>query len=221
MQCKEVEGVLEQEGLAPLPEAARAHLAECGSCRSLVADLNSIVSMAQELPAEAEPPARVWVSLRAQLEQEGIIKEPAHTAHTAAPESAHWWSGFGSLFHGRSLATAAVGLVIAGAAFLQLYLPGRSVVESRVPADRDGLPEIALTLNQQERSLMNMQLATTSPVDVSLQQNLRAVNEFIADCERRLKEEPQDELAREYLSSAYRQKAELLSAMIDRGRSVN
>jgi hypothetical protein len=66
-----------------------------------------------------------------------------------------------------------------------------------------------------------MILASTSPVDASLRDNLKKVNEFIADCERHLKEQPQDELTREYLSAAYRQKAELLSAMIERGRSMN
>jgi hypothetical protein len=66
-----------------------------------------------------------------------------------------------------------------------------------------------------------MQLASTSPVDASLRQSLKQLNEFIADCERRVKEEPRDDLAREYLAAAYQQKAELLSAMMDRGRSVN
>jgi siroheme synthase (precorrin-2 oxidase/ferrochelatase) len=69
-----------------------------------------------------------------------------------------------------------------------------------------------------------MQLASTgetSAVDASLQQNLQQVNEFIADCERRVKEEPKDELAREYLTNAYQQKAQLLSAMMDRGGSLN
>jgi hypothetical protein len=50
---------------------------------------------------------------------------------------------------------------------------------------------------------------------------LKQLDEFIAECERHLKESPNDELAREYLAAAYQQKAELLSAMIDRGRSVN
>jgi hypothetical protein len=36
-----------------------------------------------------------------------------------------------------------------------------------------------------------------------------------------MKEEPRDDLAREYLSDAYQQKAELLSAMMERGGSVN
>ena len=42
-------------------------------CRqSFAADLKSIVSAAHKLPAEVAPPARVWRSLRAQLEKEGI-----------------------------------------------------------------------------------------------------------------------------------------------------
>ena len=74
MQCKEVEVVLEQEGWTPLPEAARDHLAGCSACQNLVEDLTAIVATAHLLPAEVEPPARVWTSLRAQLEKEGIIK---------------------------------------------------------------------------------------------------------------------------------------------------
>jgi len=49
MQCKDVEFVVEQEGLAPLPEAARAHVALAaiaGICRGLA----NIVSFANELP---------------------------------------------------------------------------------------------------------------------------------------------------------------------------
>src|SRR5260370_208522 len=76
VQWKDVEFVGEQEGLAPLAEAARGHVASCSYCQEFVADLANIVSIANELPAEVEPPARVWVSLRAQLELEGIIKAP-------------------------------------------------------------------------------------------------------------------------------------------------
>jgi hypothetical protein len=58
-------------------------------------------------------------------------------------------------------------------------------------------------------------------VDTSFRQNLQTVDEFISECERRLKEEPQDELAREYLSRAYQQKAELLSAMMEQAGSLH
>ena len=39
--------------------------------------LRRIVSAAHELPAEVDPPARVWASLRAKLEEEGILSWPA------------------------------------------------------------------------------------------------------------------------------------------------
>jgi hypothetical protein len=212
MQCKEVEAVLEQEGFSPLPAAARAHVVSCLACRSLVADLTSIVVAARELPAELEPPARVWVSLRTQLESEGIIKLPA-VAKTARDS---WWHGFADLLRGRTLATATVVLLILAGAILQTQLPVNHSNPGRNPFE-----ETARTLAEQEHGLTNMQLASNSLVDTSLRQNLSAVDEFIADCERRVQAEPQDELAREYLTGAYRQKAELLSAMMDRGGSGN
>ena len=86
--------------------------------------------------------------------------------------------------------------------------------------------EIAELVGQveKERNVRVVQQAGTSSrdgVDISLSQNLKSLNQFIEECKRRLKEDPNDELAREYLSVAYQQKAELLSAMLDRGRSVN
>jgi hypothetical protein len=213
MQCREVEVVLEQDGLAPLPEAAKTHLAECTTCQNLLADLTNIVATAHQFPAEADPPDRVWISLRAQLESEGIIKTPADVAREGAP----WWQSFGDLFRNRAFAGAAVALLIVASAAYQLQKPriAPAVVQ------QDALADTAIFLNQQEHDLSNMQLAATSPVDSSFRQNLQTVDDFIAECERHLKEEPQDGLAREYLSRAYQQKAELLSAMMDRGRSVN
>ena len=222
MQCKDVEIVVEQEGLAPLPEAARAHVAGCSHCQEFVADLATIVSVANELPADVEPPSRVWLSLRAQLELEGIIKTPVVPAHG---ERSPWWHGFNDLFRSRALATATVGLLIVAAGIMQWRQvpdppmePSGSVAK---PVWQIPFAQTAKVLNEQEIDLRNMQLASTSPVDASFRQNLQQVDDFIADCERHLKTEPQDEVAREYLSNAYQQKAELLSAMMDREGSVH
>jgi len=222
MQCKDVELVVEQEGLTLLPEAARAHVAACSYCQEFVADLATIVSIANELPAEVEPPARVWNSLRAQLELEEIIKT---SVVPASGERSSWWHGLSELFRSRALATAAVGLVIVAAGFVQLrQKPDTSLEPTGIaagPASQIAFAQTAKVLNDQEIDLRNMHLAGTSPVDSSFQQNLQQVDEFIADCERHLKAEPQDELAREYLSNAYQQKAELLSAMMDREGSLH
>jgi hypothetical protein len=207
MLCKEVEVVLEQEGWTPLPEAARDHLAGCSACQNLVEDLTAIVATAHLLPSEVEPPARVWSSLRAQLEQEGIIKSAVGARHG-------WLHGFSDLFRARVLATAAVGVLVIVAVALQVEHPAPATEARNVYDDA------ATVLNADEANLGQMQLGG-SVVDVSLRQNLDIVDKFIADCERRVKEEPRDDLAREYLTGAYQQKAELLSAMMERRGSVN
>jgi hypothetical protein len=239
MQCKEVESVLEQDLIAPLPEEARAHVAGCTACQNLVSDFNAIIAAAERLPSEIAPPERVWISLRAQLEAEGIIKEQP----VIAPESALWWQSVAAFFRGRTLATLGVGLLLAAAALFQFESGRKESIATNAPAAAErsialpGAPALpagdpfvntAATISEQEHDLANMQRASTSasraslsPVDASLQKSLRDLDEFIAECSRHLKEQPQDELAREYLAAAYQQKAELLSAMIDRGRSVN
>src|SRR5215468_10393807 len=102
MQCRDIEFILENEGLLPLPEAVRAHAASCSSCRSLVDDLSAIVAVAEQLPAEVEPPTRVWVALRNQLEVEGIIKNPVYPPVEALSS----WRNLGKLLHGRTIAAA-------------------------------------------------------------------------------------------------------------------
>ncbi|HXJ06948.1 MAG TPA: hypothetical protein VNH65_17730 [Candidatus Acidoferrum sp.] len=234
MQCKDIELVLEQEGLEPLPEEARAHLAECHDCRSYVADLTSLVDAARKLPCEIAPPDRIWISLRAQLEEEGIIKSPAEAARA---QSVPFWKSISDFFRSRALATAMVGILLVAATVFQIrrdrIAPVAPPVQTAtaevpplvqknpVPAPSEGFDRAARALDDQEPVATGMILASTSPVDISLRDNLKKVNEFIADCQRHLKEQPQDGLTREYLSAAYEQKAELLSAMIERGRSVN
>jgi hypothetical protein len=207
MQCKEVEVVLEHEGWTPLPEAAREHVAGCAACQNLVEDLTSIVATAHLLPAEVEPPARVWTSLRAQLEEEGIIRP-------TRAERGSWWQNLPDLFRARVLATSLVGMLVIAAVALQIQHPAPATEARNVYDDA------ATVLNADEANLAQMQLGG-SVVDVSLRQNLDIVDKFIADCEQRVKEEPRDDLAREYLTGAYQQKAELLSAMMERGGSVN
>jgi hypothetical protein len=253
MQCKELEAVLEQDVLSPLPQAACEHLASCSACQGLLADLTTIVATARTIPAEVAPPDRVWISLRAQLQAEGIIREQLPVA---SEQPAPWWQNLSALFRPRVLAPAGFAIALTFAAYFQLHKSAQSPVAQKEPllveqaktqADdaRTEAPVVArvkspspspspaadvplrpspselaaTTLSNVEQDVPNMQLAGNSAVDSSLRENLRTVNEFIAECQQRLKQNPQDELAREYLYSAYQQKAELLSAMMESGRS--
>jgi len=273
MECKELEAVLAEEGLSPLPPEARNHLAICNACQSLVADLSAIVAAAHRLPAEVNPPDRIWVSLRSQLEAEGIIREPQAVGSASVGSR---WRGFAQMFRPRALATVAATLfLVAGSIYLvqrphtrqvkpvtpsstpqaqptdaaknNAPSPGRQgpVVAPRIqappvqsarvttpPQPRESHTELkpspseiahfgdsAAILSQTEDALPTRELANNTAVDASLRENLRTLNEFIAECEARLKQNPHDQLTREYLNMAYQQKAELLTAMMDSGRS--
>jgi hypothetical protein len=69
------------------------------------------------------------------------------------------------------------------------------------------------------------QLNTTPPsvpdsnptVTASLHTNLDIVDNYIALCEKSVNEEPENELARDYLFEAYHQKADLLAQLSERG----
>lgn len=262
MQCKDLELVLESEDLGTLSPEAREHLADCASCQGLLADFYSIIAVASALPAEIEPPARVWTSIRAQLEAEGLIKGPVE-----APQAAHWWESLRAAFQIRSFAAVTAGvLLVASTIFFYTRkaptdqaaairtpatqvkqtqeqapptaapptfsvaapAPGPVIHKSRRPAPvssgNGGLaPSPSDNMNpgfsQDDPSFPDMQLAGNSRVDSSLRQNLGTLNQFIAECQRRLRQNPQDELAREYLNMAYQQKADLLAAMMENGRS--
>jgi hypothetical protein len=226
MQCKDVAQIIEQEGFSPLPDTARGHVAGCQFCSSLIADFERIFAAANEIPAEVEPPSRIWISLRAQLVAEGIIRE---TTVIAPAESARWWHGFGQLIRGRMLATAAVAVLIVAAGFMQMNrkpVPTGtdSASVAAPPVVVEPFAEAATSLDQEEQSLGPIQTvstSSTSAVDNSLRENLVTLNAFIKECRKRLKEDPNDQVARDYLSAAYQQKAEILAAMMERGRSVN
>lgn len=274
MQCKELEAVLESEGLDSLPADLREHLAGCTCCQDLLADLSTIVVAAKAIPAEITPPDRVWVSIRAQLEAEGVIRD---TEAVVTTPSISWWQGFSALFRPRALATASAGLLVV---FASIYLvehrhpanvaPNPPPVQAKVQADKTPVPaspalveenqslpanspapplptskqlatnqgprpsttalkaspsediylgQSASVLDQTESSLPRRELTNNAAVDAALRTNLRTLNEFIAECQARLKQNPDDQLTREYLNMAYQQKAELLTAMLDSGRS--
>jgi hypothetical protein len=260
MQCKDFESVLASEGSGPLSAEAREHLGGCSRCQDFLSDIDSIVAAARTLCSEVTPPDRVWISLRAQLEAEGLIKEPAETA--ARPS---WWENLGFFLKPRSLATAGAALLLAVTAVFLTHTsrttntvngltetstkvtgtmgpsaPGGVTYSPSAPANvtaKNSTPAPApsrvkelkpspsenasATLSETEVDVSNMRLAGAgnAQVDASLRQNLRTLNEFIAECEQHLRKNPEDELAREYLYIAYQQKADLLAAMMESGRS--
>ena len=206
MRCEEFEvhaaRWLEGERTA---EAAN-HLQSCTRCSTRMADLELIVSAAATLP-ELNPPERLWTSLRGQLEREGLLRERKNLAERlreflpAAPRTA--------------LATAAISALAA----VLLVLP-----QSPIPQDsQDRAETAAWNLARVHEQLASAEAQTAADahlrdpeVVASYHQNLALVNDLIGECRKKVDEDPNDELARQYLVTAYQQKADLLNALSER-----
>lgn len=199
---------------------ARAHLRSCSACSGIIADLKSIEAEAHSWSVPlAEPPERVWSALRNQLELEGIIKtDPREALQPAA--SAGWWSRWFQFSPRPVLAGAYLAALVAFSFGVSGILTNRSTDSHALTAEnRPASALLADQLNSVEVHNLASLRNSNSPVEASLQQNLDIVDKQIALCEKSVSEEPDNEVARDFLYEAYQQKADLLAEISERGES--
>jgi hypothetical protein len=202
---------------------AKTHLRDCAVCQAVVADLAAIQTEARSWSAlELEPPERVWTALRAQLEEEGLIRsaQPDRVDTPVAQSYGGWLRGFFDRIPRPALAGAylsvlvALGFALSGPASRQSnearWLEGTQVATSPLSAELNSF--------EQNPSMSSRDL--NPAVTASLQQNLAIVDNYISLCEKSVQEEPQNEVARDYLYGAYQQKADLLAQIGERGENV-
>jgi hypothetical protein len=215
MGCNEFFERFEQWMEGERPSDLQAHVQSCAECRGLVRDLETIQHAAPALAsADPEPSARVWLSLRTQLEQEGLI----HGEHPGWAEKLRGWLGgvFGAvprpaLAGAYLVALVAVGIALTGPSLRQTnddrWINGTQVSTQPLSAQ----------LNTAEQDSVSSMVNSDPVVTASLQKNLAIVDNYIALCEKSVHEEPESEMARDYLYEAYQQKADLLAQMTERG----
>ena len=185
---------------------ARSHARDCARCRELVEDFGAIQIAARDLSTvEEEPPAHVWTLLRAQLEQEGLIR----TRNTG------WFRGFFGAIPRPALAGAYLAILIAAAVALSGPIH-RQVNDYRWIQGTE-TAKLGADLDSVEQNTVAAFPNYNPVVTASLHQNLAIVDNYITLCEKSVREEPENEMARDYLYEAYEQKADLLAQMAERG----
>jgi hypothetical protein len=201
-------------------KSAQAHLRDCASCREVADDLGAITVAARAMGnEEVEPPPQLWNSLRAQLVQEGLIREDG-----VRPEKTRklrtaglGWRGWFTALPRPALAGAYLTALVA----LGVVLSGP--VSRRVNDYRwmQGTQESTHALSAQLDSVEQTTLATLTSsnpvVTAALHKNMAIVDNYITLCEKSVQEEPENEIARDYLYEAYQQKADLLARLNDQG----
>jgi hypothetical protein len=198
MTCQEFQRVLpELEGGRSYE--ADEHLRMCSRCWDLVSDLDAISQQARLLQASEDPSPRVWNAIEIALRQEGLIREPL--LDRPAPQSTGWRL--------RWLApVAAVLLLISGFALHQ-YRTGASVPVAR-NASTVTLPAADQTgrdVGGDEDQLLSMVAAHAPDLRAGYASNLQAVDAYIRDAELSAHDNPNDEIAQQYLTNAYEQRA--------------
>ncbi len=235
MTCAEVQRIL-PEWLEGAQDAEfGAHLRSCPACSELVADLQLIASEARQLGTE-EPAPRVWVNIANQLRAEGIIREPeaAKPVPVATPRGrwSAWWL------------VPVVAALIAGASYTVSHRPTATVAVQTPPAAQPALPQTLSTQpaatvaeatppkTSSQKNVSHHQVVEPGPsaedqqflsevsqgapsMRATYEDQLRAVNAYIAAAQAYLDQNPNDEDARQHLMEAYRQKALLYQLALD------
>jgi hypothetical protein len=221
MQCDQFEQILERQDDAPLPESARAHSESCETCRALVADLREIRDIAMEAGGDGiAPPEHIWIALRNQLEAEGIIHGTGRDTGQASRVLRHgWWT----VFQRPALAGSFLALILVAAMAITFRQDSSPVAmnpqlalqqeTSPVPSAQSVFKDEVLIVG--DDSIPGYQ-KEDAVVTASIRRNLGIVDNFIAMCEKNVREQPDNQMAREYLYGAYQQKAELLATVTSR-----
>lgn len=209
--CEEFQNHLEswlEESHDPVMEA---HVYSCPHCNSLVEDIGAIRAAAFEWAyPEEEPSPRVWPSLRAQLEAEGLLNQ----------DRTSWWQRVSArlpVFSRPALAGAYLAALVAVS--FAISGPGEMRADRQLwleSAENTSQP-LQVDLDLAEQATVSTFPQSNSAVNTSLHKSLAIVDNYIVMCEKGVQDDPQDEVAREYLYDAYRQKADLLAVMSERG----
>jgi len=211
MLCENLLVELEASGLEePLSPGAVAHLDECSHCSGLVADLKAIRAESFAL-VEAEPPARIWVSLRNQLESEGLIRESA-VAPVAAGSQISLWTRLRP-----ALAGAYLAVLLAVATLWSIRVEPVLMVDSETTIGGTQVVVPSELVPAAEETATPEIRGRNPVVTASYTKSLETIDNFIRLCEKTVREEPGNEAAREYLYDAYQQKAGLLAMSMERG----
>lgn len=213
--CKEFLTQLEAWMEGERPSRAEEHVRGCASCRGLVDELDAIRQSAHvTMGAEIDPPAHVWTPLRVQLEQEGLI----HHGHSGWTEKVRGWIG-GAFDAVPRPALAGAYLVALIAVALAVTGPVKKHLNQNrwISGTQDSTGPLSARLDTAMHDSISSYANSDPVVTASLHDNLAIVDNYIALCEKSVHEDPENEIARDYLYGAYEQKADLLAQMTERG----
>jgi len=211
MTCAEFEQVLPDlmEG-APNLEV-EAHLNSCPKCWELVSDLRAITDECKLLRSSEEPSLQVWNSIESALHREGLIRESEPRRPFLVPTTRRRWGATAWLVPLAAVLLIAIAFVMSRPGMDRVAKQTNPPAQVTVPTS----PTSGETADDDQQVLA--EVADSAPMmEATYEENLRNVNSYIHDAEAALKENPNDDEARQYLMEARQQKEMLYEMALDR-----
>jgi hypothetical protein len=206
MTCEEFERVLpELEGSHSIEQ--EAHLKSCSACSDLVSELNAISQQARLMESSEEPSPWVWNSIEVALRQDGLIRQPQQERTRTLAPLLGWKL--------RWLVPLAAALLVA----FGVLMHERGAVRPPVSVATETTsmqPNETVAMAGDDQQLLNTVAERMPSMRAAYEANLRSVNAYVKDAEQSAQSDPNDEVAQQYLMSAYEQKAMVYEMALDR-----
>jgi anti-sigma factor RsiW len=232
MYCKQYREAIQELADGTLGPVRRAelqtHLDQCDDCRALAADLRKIREAAASLDDQA-PSDRVWQGIAAQLQKEGrVTAAPPRRRHMAllALAAGLVLAVGGSLYLLLPLRGTTVPVARDGGAPGSDPQAGSTGDAARgnavtTPTVQSIADDFRIAEQHYQSAITKLEQVTAAndgtidpQTSAVIQNNLKVINNAIADSREALKSDPQSTVARESLFDALRHKVALLQDTI-------
>jgi hypothetical protein len=210
MTCDEFERVLpELEG--GHNKEQEEHLKTCSACSDLVSDLNAIAQQARLLTDDHEPSPRVWNSIELALRQEGLIHQPQPQLVPSVASSPRWRFAW-------LVPITAAFLFGAVLLFMHQHINNQVAQQPSIssPVVETAAQPTQASILADEDQLLKIIAVRAPTLRAGYESDLRAVNAYIRDAELSARNDPNDQIAQQYLMNAYEQRAMVYEMALER-----
>lgn len=184
-----------------------AHAAGCEYCGPVLEDLLLLRTATSELEPE-EPPARMWANVRASLHQEGLIR-PVRS----------WRQDWRRWLWNPVPATVLATFLVLAFVSVRSRNSSHSSQPSKAIAVATVDPAVETTVAEMERAFEVQSTSLDPSIKLAYDKGLASLDSEIRECQASLARQPNDSLTREYLASAYNEKAEVLASALELGEN--
>ena len=210
--------------------AVERHLAGCDDCRRQVERLHGLLALAAGAPRTTEPEDDLWPAIRARIAPDVRPLHPASTAtatSAAAPSQRRPRRALQLLAAGLAIAAASSALTLRIARDRTATVAGRDAAPAATgaatvtgaPAGGRSSSDAAAQYARAADELASAWRRAQAPLDpvtvAALDENLRAIDQAIAESRRAFAASPDDPLLAEIVEAAYRRKVELLRRALE------